>query len=147
MRMRLILIITAMISIGPATPIEAAIKQEQTVARANTDVAVQLEQKVTTTAAKIRCLVCPGQAVAESNTAFSSNIRNYIRQSFQQGKSEHEIIVQLQQQYGDDIALTPKLKSSTWLLWSTPVLLLLGIVLKCIWQFQGRKKTMQKIGL
>ncbi len=78
---------------------------------------------------EIRCMVCQGQAIADSNASVASDMRADIRKQIVAGVSDDNIKAGLAAQYGDVILMKPPLKNSTVLLWFGPWLVLfLGMV-------------------
>ncbi|MDX2094854.1 MAG: cytochrome c-type biogenesis protein [Alphaproteobacteria bacterium] len=73
---------------------------------------------------ELRCVVCEGQSIAESNATLAAQMRIHVRTLVAQGKSRAEILAFFREAYGDSILLTPPLRPSTWLLWLAPLLLL-----------------------
>ena len=61
----------------------------------------------------LRCLVCQGQSIADSNSDFANTIKIVVDDKIQQGLSENE-------KYGDWILYDPPLKSKSILLWALP---------------------------
>jgi cytochrome c-type biogenesis protein CcmH len=74
----------------------------------------------------IKCVVCQGQPLNESNATLAQDMRKLIRQQIAAGKTDVEITAYLAQRYGKEIATTPPLEQNTWLLWFSPFLLLAG---------------------
>lgn len=85
-----------------------------------------LEKRVTALSEELRCLVCQNQSIADSNAPLALDLKNQVREKLTQGKSEQEVIAYMVERYGDFVRYRPPLKSSTWLLWFGPVLLLLA---------------------
>lgn len=78
---------------------------------------------------ELRCLTCMGQSIADSNSGFSEDMRREIRELMAKGRSDAQIIEFMVQRYGDFVLYRPPLKSTTWLLWAGPfVLLALALV-------------------
>ncbi len=75
---------------------------------------------------ELRCVVCEGQALAESDAILARQMRSEIRDLVAQGKSEADITALYAARYGKDVLLNPPLETSTYFLWAAP-LLLLGI--------------------
>jgi cytochrome c-type biogenesis protein CcmH len=84
-----------------------------------------LEARVSDLAYKLRCLVCENQSIAESNAPLAADLREQVREQFQAGKSEPEVIVWLTERYGDYVLYDPPFKLVTLLLWVGPMLLLI----------------------
>lgn len=74
----------------------------------------------------LRCVVCEGQSVADSDAVLAAQMRAEVRELVNEGKSRDEVLAYFRERYGDDILMTPPLKPRTWLLWGAPLLLLLG---------------------
>jgi cytochrome c-type biogenesis protein CcmH len=75
---------------------------------------------------ELRCLVCQNETLAASNADLAVDLRKQIRVKLQQGQSESQIKQFMVDRYGDFVLYRPPLKSSTWLLWGGPFLLLIG---------------------
>ncbi len=77
----------------------------------------------------LRCLVCQGQTVHDSNSEFALTIKSVVKDKISEGKNEKEIYDFLSEKYGDWILLNPPLKKSSYLLWFLPYFLfVLGII-------------------
>ena len=74
----------------------------------------------------IRCLVCQGQTIAESNSDFAQTIKIVVRDKISQGKNEKEIYNFLVEKYGEWIIFKPLLNSQNILLWILPYLLFIA---------------------
>lgn len=85
-----------------------------------------LEKRVQALAEELRCLVCQNQTIADSNAELAIDLKNKVREMLAQGMSEQEVIAYMVQRYGDFVLYRPPVKSSTWLLWFGPFLLLTG---------------------
>lgn len=91
-----------------------------------------IEARVNKIAEDLRCLTCMGQSIADSHSDFSTDMRREIRTMLSQGKTDQEVIDFMVQRYGDFVLYNPPVKSSTWLLWGGPFVLLiiaLGVLL------------------
>lgn len=87
-----------------------------------------LETQVHRLSTELRCLVCQNQTLADSTAPLAEDLRKEIRELAASGKNDQQIIDYLVQRYGDFVLYRPPLKSTTFLLWLGPfVLLLLGI--------------------
>ena len=79
----------------------------------------------------LRCLVCQGQSIADSNSDFAITLKMVVKDLIKNGKSEDEIYDFLSEKYGDWILYNPKLNAGNLLLWSLPyiVLVLGGVII------------------
>ena len=73
----------------------------------------------------IRCLICQGQSVYDSESDFASTIKLIVDKKIRTGSSEIQIYQYLREQYGNWIIYDPKLNKSTYILWLLPLLLFL----------------------
>lgn len=85
---------------------------------------------------ELKCLVCDGQNIFESNSNFSKDIKMYIKKELNDGKKKEEIILDIHSKYGDSILMKPPVQLNTYLLWFLPSLMLLFGILYFI-----RKRT------
>ena len=78
----------------------------------------------------LRCLVCQGQSIADSNSDFALTLKMVVKDLIDQGKTEEEIYTFLSDKYGDWILYKPKLNPGNLLLWGLPYLaLIIGAVI------------------
>ena len=84
-----------------------------------------LEARARALSADLRCLVCQNESIDESHADLARDLRLLIRERIVQGQSNAEIRDFLVSRYGDFILLNPPFKPTTWLLWLSPVMILL----------------------
>ena len=70
----------------------------------------------------LRCLICQGQSVADSNSEFAQTIKIVVRDQINDGKSEKEIYDFLVEKYGEWIVYKPPLNKVNFVLWLLPYL-------------------------
>lgn len=88
---------------------------------------------------ELRCLVCQNQTIAESNAPLAADLRQQVSQQIEAGRSDDEIRRYVTERYGDFVLYNPPLKSSTWLLWFAPfVLLALALALVVRWLMKSK---------
>ena len=73
----------------------------------------------------LRCLVCQGQSISDSNSDFAQTIKLVVKDLIDEGKTEDEIYSFMVQKYGDWIVYSPPLNRTNFLLWIIPYLVLL----------------------
>ncbi len=73
----------------------------------------------------LRCLICQGQTIHESNSDFAESMKKYIKNELENGKTKDEIFSSLVQKYGQWIAYDPGISKNTLILWTLPLLLFL----------------------
>ena len=75
---------------------------------------------------EIRCLVCQGQSIADSDAELASDMRDMIRRRIAAGEKPSAIRAWLIERYGPWISYRPPAEPVTWPLWIAPILLLLA---------------------
>jgi cytochrome c-type biogenesis protein CcmH len=73
----------------------------------------------------IRCLICQGQSVYDSESDFASSIKLIVDRKINEGLKEKEIYQFLREKYGDWVIFDPQLNKNTYVLWLLPLLLFL----------------------
>ena len=73
----------------------------------------------------IRCLICQGQSIYDSQSDFALSMKLVINKKLDEGLSENEIYEFLKNQYGQWITYDPELNQKTFILWVLPILLFL----------------------
>ena len=73
----------------------------------------------------VRCLVCEGQSIQESDTEFAINLKEQIQKKYSSGMSIEEINQELIKIYGEEISFNPP-KNHTFL-WGAPLIVLIII--------------------
>ena len=68
----------------------------------------------------LRCLVCQGQSIADSNSDFASTIKLVVLDQIKEGKTKDEIYAFLISKYGEWIVYQPSFNKGTILLWFLP---------------------------
>src|SRR5712664_1518559 len=86
----------------------------------------QIDQRMQALTQQLRCLVCQNETLADSRADLAEDLRKEIREQMKAGKSDQEIIAFLTQRYGDFVLYKPQVKSTTYLLWFGPFVLLIG---------------------
>jgi cytochrome c-type biogenesis protein CcmH len=74
----------------------------------------------------LRCLVCQGQSIADSDADMAGDMRSLVRRRIAAGESPEQIRTWLVQRYGNWVTYDPPLEPITWPLWAAPVLLLVA---------------------
>lgn len=75
---------------------------------------------------EIRCLVCQGQSIADSDAEMAADMRDLIRRRIAAGESPGEIRAWLIERYGLWISYRPSADPVTWPLWLAPLALLIA---------------------
>lgn len=89
---------------------------------------------------ELRCLVCQNQSLADSNAGLAEDLRNDVYEMVRQGRENEEIVDFLVARYGDFVLYRPPVKSSTYLLWFGPFLLLI-LTLFLVMRVIGKRRS------
>lgn len=81
---------------------------------------IELKNKISK---NIRCLICQGQSVYDSQSDFAISMKLVIEQKLNEGLNENEIYEFLKNQYGQWITYDPEFNKKTFILWVLPILL------------------------
>ena len=71
----------------------------------------------------LRCLICQGQAVYDSQSDFAISMKILIDNKIKEGKSEKQIYDYLKNQYGEWIVYDPEFNKKNLILWAFPLIL------------------------
>jgi cytochrome c-type biogenesis protein CcmH len=74
---------------------------------------------------QLRCLVCQGQSIADSDADLAGDMRNMVRTRIAAGQPPAEVRRWLVERYGNWVSYKPPVEPATWLLWAAPLVLLL----------------------
>ena len=86
-----------------------------------------LEARARAISKNIRCPVCQGEAIDDSNAPISRDLRLIIRERLVAGDSDQEVIDFLVARYGEFVLFNPPKTGSNLILWfAGPVMLLLA---------------------
>ena len=73
----------------------------------------------------IRCLICQGQSVYDSESEFASSIKLIVDRKINEGLKEKQIYQFLREKYGDWVIFDPQFNKNSYILWLLPLLLFL----------------------
>lgn len=101
---------------------------------------LEMYERVMHVSGELRCLVCQGQSLADSNADFAVDMRTQIQELMESGMSNREVVDFMVQRYGDYVRYRPPFTATTALLWFGP-LLLLGIGVATLFFNVSRRKV------
>jgi cytochrome c-type biogenesis protein CcmH len=85
-----------------------------------------LEARAKALQKELRCLVCQGQSIDESNAPLAADLRRLIRQQMQAGQSDQQIKDFLVARYSAFVLMKPPVRQDTFFLWFGPMLFILA---------------------
>jgi len=86
----------------------------------------QQEAKAEAVMEQIRCLVCQGQSIADSDAELAGDMRDLVRRRIAAGEKPAAIRAWLIQRYGSWISYKPTDEPAAWPLWLAPIALLIA---------------------
>tara|TARA_E500000178_G_C16988739_1_gene739705 strand:+ start:1563 stop:1928 length:366 start_codon:yes stop_codon:yes gene_type:complete len=100
----------------------------------------ELSQKEIEILKNLRCIVCQGQSIADSNSDFAQIIKLVVKEQVKSKKSEKDIYNFLVNNYGEWIVYKPLLNRTNFILWALPYLALLfgGLIILMIFKKKGQ---------
>ena len=88
---------------------------------------------------ELRCPVCQGQAISDSNAGLARDLRRIVRERIDAGDSDDAVFDYLAERYGDFILLRPRVKPTNYVLWFGPALVfILGA--GGLWMYVRRRR-------
>ena len=73
----------------------------------------------------LRCLICQGQSVYDSDSEFANSLKLLVSQKLSEGQNEKQIYHYLKNKYGEWILYDPEFRKNTYFLWLLPIILFL----------------------
>ena len=92
---------------------------------------------------ELRCLVCQNQNLSGSDADLARDLRRETYQMLQQGKSQQQVVDFMVARYGDFVLYRPQFKSSTYLLWLGPFLLLVLVLYLVVRRLRAADKPVE----
>ena len=90
----------------------------------------KLENRARNLSKGIRCLVCQNQSIDDSDSELAKDLRKIIRIKIVEGEKDKEINDFLVEKYGNFILMKPPFYSETFLLWSSPfIIVFIGFII------------------
>ncbi len=79
----------------------------------------------------LRCLICQGQSVYDSDSEFANSLKIVVKQKINEGLTEKQIYDYFEDKYGEWIIYDPKFTKNTYFLWLLPILIFIigGIII------------------
>ena len=74
----------------------------------------------------LRCLICQGQSVYDSQSDFALSMKKLIKNKLEDGKSEKQIYEYLKNKYGEWIVYDPEFNKKNLILWIFPLILFIS---------------------
>jgi cytochrome c-type biogenesis protein CcmH len=88
----------------------------------------------------LRCLVCQGQSIADSDAEMAGDMRALVRRRIAAGEPPEAIREWLVGRYGNWVSYDPPLEPLTWPLWAAPIALLAAGLLLARGRFRRKRR-------
>lgn len=88
----------------------------------------------------LRCLVCQGQSIADSDADLAGSMRAMVRTRIAAGESPDSIRAWLVARYGKWVSFAPPVAPITWPLWIAPILFVVTGLWLARHRFRGRRR-------
>jgi len=86
-------------------------------------IANNISSEVDKISKNLRCLICQGQSVYDSQSDFALSMKILIQNKIDEGKNDEQIYDFLKDKYGEWIVYDPEINKNTVLLWVLPLIL------------------------
>ena len=93
-----------------------------------------LEARARVISKDLRCPVCQGETIDESNAPISRDLRLYLRERLVAGDSDAEVVDAVTERFGEYVLFEPPARGANWLLYLAGPLMAL-VALLAGWRF------------
>jgi len=100
-----------------------------------------LEARARALSQELRCVVCRGENIDESNAGIARDIRILLRERLKAGDSDQQVLDFMVERYGEYVLMRPTAKGANLLLWIAGPLMLLAALLVAIGYIRGRSRA------
>lgn len=88
-----------------------------------------LEQRARDISADLKCVVCRGENIDESNAAIARDLRLLVRERLVDGDSNDQVVDFIVERYGEYVLMKPNRSGANVILWATgPALFLVAML-------------------
>lgn len=103
-----------------------------------------MEARARSISQKLRCPICQGENIDESNAAISRDLRLYVRERLVAGDDNDQVIDAVVDRFGEFVLFEPRPRGGNLVLWLTgPVMALLGLLVA--WRFLRRRREVAPV--
>lgn len=93
---------------------------------------------------KLRCPICQGENIDESNAAISRDLRLYVRERLVAGDDNDQVIDAVVDRFGEFVLFEPRPRGGNLVLWlAGPVMAVLGLLIA--WRFLRRRRDVAPV--
>ncbi len=99
-----------------------------------------VEPRVREIAQNMRCPVCQGQSVYDSNSDLARQMKAIIREKLKAGETPSGIVDFFKARYGEYVLMAPPRKGIHWAIWVTPILLVFLGAGTIVWRTMRQRR-------
>lgn len=93
---------------------------------------------------KLRCPICQGENIDESNAAISRDLRLYVRERLVAGDDNDQVIDAVVDRFGEFVLFEPRPRGGNLVLWlAGPVMAVIGLLVA--WRFLRRRREVASV--
>lgn len=96
---------------------------------------------------QLRCLKCRNQSIFDSNAGIAKDLRVVVRERMVEGDSDDEILTYVSERFGDYVLMKPPVEKHTFVLWLTPVVLMIIGGVGLVGYMKTRSRPAQSLDL
>ena len=104
-----------------------------------------LESRARDISQKLRCPVCQGENIDESNAPISRDLRLYVRERLVAGDSDAEVIDNVADRFGEFVLFEPRAAGANLILWLAAPLMGLVAALTAAGFLRGRSRAQESV--
>jgi cytochrome c-type biogenesis protein CcmH len=93
----------------------------------------------------LRCVICAGQTLADSDVSLARDMRVQVRRMVQSGATNQAILDYFTERYGIEVLTTPPARGATAWLWALPVAVALIAVLLLWLGLRGQRRVIRAL--
>ena len=114
------LLLMVFLALAPASPV-LAVQPDEMLADPG------LEARARAISRDLRCPVCQGESIDDSNAPISRDLRLVVRERIMAGDTDRQVVDFVVARYGEFVLFNPRAEGANLLLWGAgPLLLLIG---------------------
>ena len=102
---------------------------------------IELNQRYQGLLKTLRCVTCQNQNLDESNAPVAVAMKDEILFQLKQGYSDKDIRTNLASKYGDFVLYQPQLNKKTIILWFTPIVMTLSLLIAMVLRIRSTKEN------
>lgn len=88
------------------------------------ELSVEEEARAQALMREVRCMVCAGESILDSNAGQAQDMRRYVREQVAMGADDDAVREALVQRFGYAVLMRPPVSGNTLLLWAAPLVFL-----------------------